>query len=89
MPWNLLLFLSTTFALGKTGVFRRHGIDHCANRAAASTTKGQGRNPREAVQDGWRVLMRRGRRNIKVVLQCADEADQISVLGGFLKPNCI
>ena len=30
--------------------------------------------------------MRRGRRETKVVLQCADEADQISVLDGFLKP---
>ena len=63
--------------------WQRPNWQHCAKRAAAFTTKGQGRNPSGTVQDGRRVLMRGGRRETKVVLQCADEADQISVLGGF------
>ena len=63
--------------------WQRPNWQHCAKRAAAFTTKGQGRNPSGTVQDGRRVLMRGGRRETKVVLQCAGEADQISVLGGF------
>ena len=63
---------------------RRMGII-CAERAATFTTKAQGRNPSGRVEDGRRLLMRRGRRETKVVLQCVAEADQISMLGGFQK----
>ena len=65
---------------------RRMGII-CAERAAAFTTKAQGRNPSGRVEDVRRLLMRRGRRETKVVLQCVAEADQISVLGGFQKKS--
>ena len=52
-----------------------------------ATEQNQGRNPSGRVEDGRRLLMRGGRRETKVVLQCVAEAGQISVLFGFQEKN--